>query len=141
MVVKHGNFFDNSPLYDIICVTTNGVVRDKELVMGGGIALAFKQRYSFLPSFFGDLVSRQGNHVYLNEEFRIASFPTKDHYKDPSTLSLIEQSAQEIAIIARALDIQSILIPAPGCGLGGLKFEEVEPILSKYLDDRFTVNV
>ncbi len=51
---------------DVICVTTNGVLRKNgDLVMGAGIALEAKKRYPRLPAFLGGCVKRCGNHLYL----------------------------------------------------------------------------
>ena len=46
MKIVNQNIFDNLHEFDAICVTTNGVVRPNgRLVMGGGIARMFRNRY------------------------------------------------------------------------------------------------
>ena len=61
-------------------------------------------------------------------------------------LQLIERSAKELVELVNELSDKypvlkqgPIAVPRPGCGAGELKWEEVKPILERYLDDRFVV--
>jgi hypothetical protein len=54
-------------------------------------------------------------------------------------LEVIETSAARLSTMADMYGWQSIVIPKPGCGAGGLKWEDVKPSLQKYLDDRFWI--
>jgi hypothetical protein len=54
-----------------------------------------------------------------------------------SDLRLIEQSAEELLGLTQAFEFESILIPRPGCGAGGLNWDDVRPVLNDTLDDRF----
>lgn len=56
-----------------------------------------------------------------------------------ASLGHIEQSCQELMYLADDLGYKKILLPRPGCGAGELTYEEVKPILEKYLDDRVYV--
>lgn len=131
--------------YDAICVTTNGIVKkDGSLVMGAGIALQFKNKYPDLPFILGRKVATYGNqpfYVRTNTGQSIVSFPTKENYKDKSSLDLIISSAQRIKNLANKFYWTKVAIPAPGVGLGGLSWsQDVEPALSKILDDRFVIH-
>lgn len=125
---------------DYRCITTNGIVKKNgELVMGAGIALEAAKRFPELPARLGKNVSIFGNIPYIFHEWKIISFPTKNHWKDPSSLELIEKSAKEILTFANILGIISISLTRPGCGLGKLDWADVKPVLDKYFDDRFIV--
>lgn len=140
MLESKGDLWDSK--YDTYyrCITTNGILNSKgELIMGAGIALQAKQKYPDLSSRLGKLVKESGNHPYIFPEYKIISFPTKNHWKDKSHIGLIIRSCNELVIIANDENIKSIILPQPGCGNGGLLWSEVKPIISKILDDRFTV--
>lgn len=110
------------------CVTTNGIVkRNGELVMGAGIAKQAANRYPALPRLLGQGVRKHGNVPLLVEEIGIISFPTKHNWKNKSVPSLILKSAERIAKLADYYD--HILMTRPGCGLGGLNWEEVKAML------------
>src|SRR5688572_8080942 len=99
-----GNIFD-IPDADAICVTTNGIVKKNgELVMGAGIALAFKNRWPHVAAYLGDKVKKYGNHchhvVIDVSQTNVVSFPTKHHWHDPSELELIKRSALELVKLA-----------------------------------------
>jgi len=131
-----GNLWDAKPEF-IRCITTNGIVKNNgDLIMGAGIALQAKERYPQLPSLLGSYVKRSGNMVYYLEEFNIASFPTKDNWKDKSDIHLIVGSCVQLSAMLENLDKYAIL-PRPGCGNGGLDWKkEVKPYISGILSDR-----
>lgn len=54
---------------------------------------------------------------------------TKRHWSDPSQLEWIKDGAAAILSIATVEDVGSVAVPALGCGLGGLHWSAVEPVL------------
>ena len=107
-------------------------------IMGKGVALEFKNRY---PQMFGDYKSKcdQDNvkpgqpYLWEDDSAQVLNFPTKRHWRDNSLLQDIEDGLKHLANSYEQLGIQSIAIPALGCGLGGLKWSEVQPLIVKYL--------
>lgn len=60
MRIKQGNILNYIGKSDIVCVTTNGVVKSNgELVMGGDCALAFKNNFPEIPKILGEKVKSQ----------------------------------------------------------------------------------
>lgn len=139
-----GNIFD-IPDADAICVTTNGVVkRNGELVMGAGIAKQFAERYPDLPQFLGNLVTLHGNQPYIFNATPLArpvvvSFPSKYDWKNPSSLDLIRRSALYLRDMVELKEWKKVVLPRPGCGYGGLKWETVKKVIEPILDDRFYI--
>ncbi|MHC5542000.1 macro domain-containing protein, partial [Singulisphaera rosea] len=98
-------------------------------VMGKGLALQFKQTF---PAMFNAyrIACEAGwvkiGQVYVHDRGATAkpryilNFPTKRHWKDPSSLEDIEAGLIALADELKTLGITSVAIPALGCGLGGL---------------------
>ena len=133
---------------DLICVTTNGIVVNGLLVMGAGIAKLFADRYPRIRKILGYQVERHGNlpHLFETDDHKmVCSFPTKHNYSDPSDMRLIRQSAYRLVDIVNMSweypnPCRTVLLPRPGCGLGGLSWQkDVKPVLEGILDDRFSV--
>ncbi|MBP3781634.1 MAG: macro domain-containing protein [Butyrivibrio sp.] len=149
MKIVYGDLFENPSDGDAICVSTNGVVkRDGCAVMGAGIAKEFADRWGRLPALLGAKIKDRGNHVYgllyvrdveKDTKYAILSFPTKEHFKDKSDIELIKRSCKELVILTDNKGFKNVYLPLPGCGLGGLKKEDVVPELEKILDDRFVL--
>lgn len=143
MKIKKGNILEYIGKGDIVCVTTNGIVKPNgELVMGAGCALAFKKKFPTLPKTFGEKIKSKGNRPVVGgkiENTYIVSFPTKNHYKENSNIELIKNSALFLIKIADYYNATTIYIPSPGTGLGNLSKESVYSELDKILDDRFTI--
>ena len=138
-------------------------------VMGRGCAAKAKELWPGIESLLGRRIQEGGNRVHLLTEklpdhvegnelqlglkaffqpdkhhvhylpYHIVSFPTKNGWRDPSDLQLIEDSARQLVELADLRGWESIVLPRPGCGYGQLKWEEVRSILSDILDDRFWV--
>ena len=147
-----------SVVADAYCVTTNGVTRkDGRLVMGAGVAKDFNMKFKGVDRVLGSMVESNGNNVYyanlydpslskvwtLNGvQYNVVSFPTKHHWSQPSDLGLIEKSAKQLKELADVYKWTKIVIPMPGCGLGGLKWNDVQEVLIEAwgeTDDRFIV--
>lgn len=145
-----GNIFEEQ--CDAICITTNGVTKldyggNLVAVMGAGIALAAKNRFSYLPGFLANHLMEKGHHTQIiaqslppKQSYAVVSFPTKYHWKSNSTIIQIKQSAIELFELANQQNWNNIILPRPGCSNGGLNwYNQVRPILREELDDRFAV--
>ncbi len=127
------------------CIPTNGTVKgSRELVMGRGVAKDAAIRFPWIPLALGDVVEKSGNKVVLLPSARLISFPTKNYWRNPSCLKLIENSALQLLdcwpIITNAFTPAPlpVCLPKVGCGLGGLSWDsEVYPLLNQILDDNF----
>lgn len=64
----------------------------------------------------------------------IIGFPTKKHWKDKSELKYIEIGLIKLVELIKKRNIKSIAIPALGCGLGQLKWNDVRDLMVKYLE-------
>jgi hypothetical protein len=131
---------------DAVCVTTNGMLNKKgEAVMGKGIALEAKQRFTGVEKVLGALIKAGGNSVYplpfflFKDSGQIVSFPTKHHWRDKSSIDLIKVSCFELINLTDDRGWGRIVLPRPGCGLGGLSWANVKKEIEKILDDRFIV--
>jgi hypothetical protein len=144
MKIVNQNIFEHTHRFDAICVTTNGIIKPNgRLVMGGGVAKMFRDKYPGLDLELGKKVKVYGNIpflIYKNKQ-PIISFPTKNNWRDKSELPLIKESAERLSKIASSRFWTRIALPAPGVGLGGLNWDkEVKPLLNRILDDRFYIH-
>ena len=128
---------------DILAADVDAIVVPVNVVgvMGKGLALGFKQRY---PGAFeayrsacetGDL--RLG-HVVVTptgtlRPFLAVHFPTKRHWREPSRLGDIESGLASMADLLHRYQVGSLAVPALGCGLGGLSFDLVAPLVRSAL--------
>lgn len=109
-----------------------------EGVMGKGLALEFKNKFPKNYKYYREVClakNLQPGQILTNIELKkhIYNFATKDSWKQKSQLNWID-TGMGILIDMIALDsINSIAIPKLGCGLGGLNWEDVEPIVIKHL--------
>ncbi|MDE1819990.1 MAG: macro domain-containing protein [Euryarchaeota archaeon] len=104
-------------------------------VMGAGLALEFKRRFHTMFQEYV-LACREGalgpGHPYLWRHPTgpwVLRFPTKAHWKDPASLGAIQEGLSRIANDAEARGITSLSLPALGCGLGGLAWADVRPLV------------
>ena len=119
-------------------------------VMGGGLALAFKKKY---PEHFetykkmcqnGEIKVGELYVVDGDEKHKVLLFPTKIHWKNPSLMEYVESGLEYLVKNYDKMGIKSIAIPALGCGLGGMKWEDVkEKIISilSEIDDKVEIEI
>lgn len=103
-------------------------------VMGKGLALQFKKQYPDNFRFYA-AACKSGNvrtgqvFVFEKDEKYIINFPTKQHWRDPSRIEYIKSGLQDLAEAVRVMGIKSVALPMLGCGLGGLNWVEVKPLI------------
>lgn len=73
------------------------------------------------------------NEDRLNGERWFLFFPTKRHWRENSRLEDIEASLQWLVKNYEKQGIESIAMPALGCGLGNLDWSDVGPMMCHYL--------
>jgi hypothetical protein len=138
---------------DAVVITTNGTITGRGLgVMGRGCALEAANRYNAqhttpgrrpvtLQRRLGHYLTAYGNHVGVlvpPPPWTLVVFPVKHEWMELADLALIQQSAYELIALADRLEWRRVVLPRPGCGNGGLTWDQVQPLLWD-LDDRFVV--
>ena len=123
---------------DILETTAHGMVNpvNCELVCTGGLALQVLLQY---PEHYKSLYSLQRLEpgcIHWTEQlldgyrFTIVDIATKHRTKERSTLELIEAGLNTLIENFDRLDMQSIAIPALGCGMGKMEWRHMhEPLL------------
>lgn len=139
---------DSNPFY-IVIPTNLGYTKNKENVMGAGLALQLKNRNNFIASWYGEVCYKRalnkddGNITILDQE-KIIFFATKPliqetphlSWKQNSSLKTIEKSCKELVFyLQNRLKDKMILLPLVGCGNGKLDSKIVKPILQEYFKD------
>ena len=152
-----GDLFESEKA-DAICILTNGFVNAQGAnTMGKGCAGEAKHRWPGIQLVAGAAIGHSGNNTHLlttnarslhpgegwkahTLPYHLLTFPTKHHWKDPSDPELIERSAYQLVELATLWRWNSVVLPRPGCGAGGLNWEdEVRPLIAQILDERFWV--
>jgi O-acetyl-ADP-ribose deacetylase (regulator of RNase III) len=59
----------------------------------------------------------------------IINFPTKRHWRDTSRLEDVRSGLVDLIEHVQRHDIRSVAMPALGCGLGGLDWKDVRPLI------------
>jgi O-acetyl-ADP-ribose deacetylase (regulator of RNase III) len=118
--------------------------------MGKGVALQFKQ--AFPENFTAYQQACRAKKVrpgkmfvfktesMINPKF-IINFPTKRHWRGNSRLEDIESGLYALIQEIKRLGIRSIALPPLGCGLGGLDWKVVRPMIEKAFSDLPEVRV
>jgi O-acetyl-ADP-ribose deacetylase (regulator of RNase III) len=135
ITIKHGNIFEAK--VEALVNTVNCIG-----IMGKGLALQFKKAY---PENF-DAYERackadevQPGRMFIfkysrGEEYSkkyIINFPTKSHWALKSHYKYIEIGLEALVADVQRLGIKSIAIPPLGCGLGGLDWSRVRPMIEQ----------
>jgi O-acetyl-ADP-ribose deacetylase (regulator of RNase III) len=106
-------------------------------VMGRGLALQFKGAFPkmFLAYQREAKAGRiKPGFMHIHEEEGISpryifNFPTKRHWRDPSKLDDIIDGLCDLERQVKRLGVARIAIPPLGCGLGGLDWQVVRPLI------------
>lgn len=74
-------------------------------------------------------------YLWRKSEKWILLFPTKVHWRNPSKLEYIELGLKKFVDNWKKLGINSIAFPRLGCGNDNLNWNDVRPLMEKYLKD------
>lgn len=113
-------------------------------VMGKGIALQFKER--FTDNYLQYVAACKRGDVNIGKMFItptnsmgnpkwIINFPTKKHWKYKSSYEFITAGLDDLVIQLKERNIKSVAIPPLGAGQGGLDWQKVKVILIEKLSD------
>lgn len=113
-------------------------------IMGAGLAKDARDKHLNLDIRYGEYLygrfwfSNSNSILYSDKKSKIICYPTKDKWKNKSDIYLIKFCAE--VLDRTGTDLDHFLIPKLGCGLGGLKWEVVKPILEEKLTrkERYT---
>lgn len=139
IIEQTGNILDSTCDLIVITVNTQGV-------MGAGLASMFKKHYPAIAEDYRDeclRIKRKGGDIFWGALYnQFLFFCTKEHWKNPSKLEWIESGLKELSDMYQDVfdrlhtplgGTNSIAIPPLGCGLGGLNWDDVYPLIQKYL--------
>lgn len=126
-----GDIFQTKLSHIVIPVNTVGV-------MGAGIARKARDLWpKAAASYRHYCLSYPGLQIgeLLWYDNRICLLPTKQHWRDPSELSYVQQGVDALGRVLLTHPNMSVAIPALGCGCGGLPWSKVKPIIVGLLKD------
>lgn len=130
---------------DILTDSSDGIVIPVNTVgvPGAGLALAWAKKYPGAASLYKTACRNHsfgiGNILAVTviptdqplQHF--LCFPTKAHWRNPSRMEYIEAGLSALLKVCEHLKLESIAVPALGCGRGGLKCRDVHPVIENHL--------
>lgn len=108
-------------------------------VMGRGVALDMKTAFpEIMPAYLAACNSRKwAAFPYFHTlqqgpraGTRVAMVATKRHWRDPSKLGDVAEQIDALYVLCKRQGIATIAIPPLGCGLGGLDWAVVRPMIA-----------
>jgi O-acetyl-ADP-ribose deacetylase (regulator of RNase III) len=130
--LQRGDLFQSTAEAWVNTVNTQGV-------MGKGLAYEFKKRFPENYKFYQQ-ACKQGQVqigkmlVFPTQQLQpqyIINFPTKRQWRQKAKLEYIQQGLQDLVRVVQQYGIRSVAIPPLGCGQGGLRWEEVKPLIEQ----------
>ncbi|SRR6266511_1932290 len=115
-----------------------------EGVMGKGVALQFRRAYTSNYEAYRAACARgevEIGRMFVYDTGRlhrprwIINFPTKRHWRSKSRIEDIEAGLVDLRDVLTRLEIKSVALPALGAGLGGLRWDDVQPRIEAALGD------
>lgn len=108
-------------------------------VMGRGVALDMKTAFpEIMPAYQAACSSRRESAFPYFHKLQsgpqagryVAMVATKRHWRDPSTLEDVAAQIDALYDLCKRQGVTSIAIPPLGCGLGGLDWAVVRPMIA-----------
>lgn len=107
-------------------------------VMGKGLAAAMKDRHPAMFQAYKAICDRGALEpgklwLWKGQDQWVLNFPTKKHWKGPSRLEWVEAGLEKFVETYATRGITEISFPRLGCGNGGLDWDDVRPLMERYL--------
>lgn len=110
-------------------------------VMGAGLAKQYAERYPEMMDWYREVCAH--GHMKIGQLSiwnwvtppAIMLFPTKDRWTRPSKLEYIEEGLKTFVAGAEHSEYTSYAFPKLGCGLGGLRWDDVMKLMLKYFEE------
>jgi O-acetyl-ADP-ribose deacetylase (regulator of RNase III) len=143
IILSHGNLFTSEAEALVNSVNCEGF-------MGKGIALQFKKAFPANFAAYQRACKRgevQPGKMFVFETGSmvnpryIINFPTKRTWRSKSRIEDIEKGLQALVALVRERRIASLAVPPLGCGLGGLDWGTVRPLIERAFEDLPEVRV
>jgi O-acetyl-ADP-ribose deacetylase (regulator of RNase III) len=132
-----GDLFESGAQALVNATNTHGI-------MGDGIALAFKIRFPDYFAFYRERCEKKLERVGEVTPFwdtnddgdRVAliSLHTMDDLS-PARMEYVDGGLEALRGLLLTLGVESIALPALGCGIGGLQWEPVRQSIERFLGD------
>ncbi len=134
MLIYHRTSIFDSPAQTVVN-TVNCVG-----VMGKGVAAEFRKRYPVMFEQYQEICARKLMEpgklwLWKGPDQWILNFPTKRHWRNPSRLEWIDAGLRKFAAEYENRGITEISFPRLGCGNGGLKWDDVRPLMEAHLSE------
>lgn len=135
VIYKQGNIADDEA--EVLINTVNCVG-----VMGKGVAKLFKEKFPAMYRKYKELcndnqikIGKMSVFIFTRNDKtqHIVNFPTKVHWRNPSTLEMVELGLKDLSELLVKIKPQTMAMPMPGCGNGGLNWEDVKPLVYNHL--------
>lgn len=151
------DIFDQIPLADAICITTNCSIIDNKNPMDGGVAGLAKKKWPYIEYIYGKLLQyvpkvpvilgfiRKKDMIFYSENVQddstcaLIAFPTMPSISQYADLSLIIRNTELLSEMADQYNWKNVYLAAPGIGIGGLSYKDVHHEIKDILNNRFIV--
>jgi O-acetyl-ADP-ribose deacetylase (regulator of RNase III) len=121
---------------DLFTTTADGIAHGINTagVMGSGIAPYFKRRYDGMFDAYRVLCLNGHLHggetfIWQAPEVTVYNIASQEEPGRNASLPFLEQGVRAALIHADAHGVKTIALPRIGCGIGGLDWADVEPVL------------
>jgi O-acetyl-ADP-ribose deacetylase (regulator of RNase III) len=104
-------------------------------VLGAGLARVFAGKYPHMVTPYeyacgvDQIAIGRVHTISVSEEVDVVCLPTKDHWRGKSELDFIQRGVDALVFEVDRMGWKRVAVPALGCGLGGLDWAEVLPII------------
>jgi len=131
--IANGNILASKAQALVIPVNTLGA-------MGKGLALQAAKTWPDLPGIYRRAL--RNGHLAIGKVFTVQYesvdvilFPTKADWRNPSRPEYVQTGLQSLAKELLRMQPHEVAIPALGCGLGGLSWKTVQPMIETALGE------